>query len=204
MIHNMRMSDETTHVPAEVARNSNSATENNRKICVFWDYPHNQCYLNSPISSPIFMEHTQEPVTPTETPEKTTTPEAPTGHTSGISDIQAEERQPVVNLHELIIFLRDLCIILAVVLIVRTFFVAPFEISGSSMETSYHDKDFILVDKFSYADFGIWHVGDPHRGDVVVLKPHAMNGKEFYIKRVVGLPGDTLRFENGEVYVKPA
>ena len=47
-------------------------------------------------------------------------------------------------------FFRDLVIILLIVIIIRTFLVTPFRINGSSMESSYHDKEYILVDKFSY------------------------------------------------------
>ena len=57
------------------------------------------------------------------------------------------------TLKEFISFLRDLVVILLVVLFVRSFFVTPFRINGSSMETSYHDKEYIIVDKFSYLNF---------------------------------------------------
>lgn len=86
---------------------------------------------------------------------------------------------------ETIEFFRDLIIIFVVVIFIRSFIAAPFQISGSSMEESYHDGEFILVNKFSYADFGIAKVGNPERGDVVILRPHASNGKEFYIKRTI-------------------
>ncbi len=72
------------------------------------------------------------------------------------------------------------------------------------MEESYHDGEFILVNKFSYADFWLAKVGNPVRGDVVILRPHAANGKEYYIKRVVGTPGDTVKFEGGNVFLKIA
>ena len=92
------------------------------------------------------------------------------------------------------------------------------------MEGSYHDKEFILVDKFSYLDFSqdtpdstegilgsiasIWkkipiHIGDPIRGDVVVIKPHVDKSREHYIKRVIALPWDGIKFESGSVFVKP-
>lgn len=45
-------------------------------------------------------------------------------------------------------------------------------------------------------------MGDPIRGDVVILRPHASNGKEYYIKRVVGIHGDTIRFSSGNVLLK--
>lgn len=49
-------------------------------------------------------------------------------------------------------FFRDLVIILLIVVIIRTILVTPFRINGSSMESSHHDKEYILVDKFSYLD----------------------------------------------------
>ena len=108
---------------------------------------------------------------------------------------------------EFITFLRDFVIILIIVFFVRTFIITPFQINGQSMESSYHDKEFIIVDKFSYLDFAedkpettdeniwgsvvsIWqniplHIGDPRRGDVVVIKPHVDKTREHYIKRVI-------------------
>ena len=59
-----------------------------------------------------------------------------------------------VKLQEFIDFFRDIIIILVLVfLVIRPYVGAPFQISGSSMEKSYHDGEFILVNKFSYADF---------------------------------------------------
>ncbi len=127
---------------------------------------------------------------------------------------------------EFIKFLRDFVIILLIVFFIRTFIITPFQINGASMEASYHDKEFILVDKFSYLDFtqdmwdatdnailsfltSLWqkipiHIGDPVRGDVVVIKPHVDKNREHYIKRVIGLPGDIIRFESGSVLIQVA
>lgn len=111
---------------------------------------------------------------------------------------------------EFIRFLRDFILILLIVFFIRTFIITPFQINGQSMEASYHDKEFILVDKLSYLDFpedtndsidggigatlmSLWqkiplHIGDPVRGDVVVIKPHVDKNREYYIKRVIALP----------------
>lgn len=94
------------------------------------------------------------------------------------------------------------------------------------METSYHDKEYILVDKVSYLDLpvtysgvsteeNLWnrvssnilknipvHIGDPKRGDVVVITPHVDISREYYIKRVIGLPNDIIRFDDGNVFIK--
>lgn len=120
------------------------------------------------------------------------------------TELQNGNKKPIFNIMEVVLFFRDLTIIIIIVLIIRSYFMAPFQINGSSMENSYHNGEYILVDKFSYANFGLFTVGNPNRGDVVILMPHAENNKTYYIKRVIGLPGDTLRFDNGDVYVKPA
>ena len=54
---------------------------------------------------------------------------------------------------ESIIFFRDFVVILLIVFFIRSFLITPFRINGQSMESSYHNKEFILVDKFSYLDF---------------------------------------------------
>jgi signal peptidase I len=94
------------------------------------------------------------------------------------------------------------------------------------MEMSYHDKEYIIVDKLSYLNLPVtfsetasnsnsWenlsstllknipiHIGDPIRGDVVVITPHVDRQKEYYIKRVIGVPGDTILFQDGNVLIK--
>ncbi len=134
---------------------------------------------------------------------KTTLP--PPNPTEEILAMPAQTATTETNPHKMdewIAFLRDIVIILVLVIFVRTYIAAPFRISGSSMEDNYHNGEFIIVDKFTYADFGAFKVGDPKRGDVVVIKPHADNGKDFYIKRVIGIPGDDIKIDNGFVYLK--
>jgi signal peptidase I len=70
------------------------------------------------------------------------------------------------------------------------------------METAYHDGELIIVDKWSYADFAFFRVGDPNRGDVVILRPHVDNSREYFIKRVIGLPGDHLKIAGGAVSIR--
>ncbi|EKD65928.1 MAG: hypothetical protein ACD_49C00074G0005 [uncultured bacterium (gcode 4)] len=111
---------------------------------------------------------------------------------SEITELKEDEK---TWMQEFISFIRDLIIIFVVVMTIRTYLAAPFQISGKSMETSYHDKEFIIVDKFSLV---VW---TPSRWDVVIFRPHASNGKEFYIKRVIALPGEQIKFQDWEVYI---
>jgi signal peptidase I len=71
------------------------------------------------------------------------------------AEVEAEEIESVEannTLNEFISFLRDIVIILLIVLFIRWVIITPFRINGSSMENSYHDKEYILVDKLSYLD----------------------------------------------------
>lgn len=106
-------------------------------------------------------------------------------------------------LSETIDFLKDLGIIVLIVLFIRTFFVMPFQINGQSMYDSYYNGQFIIVDRFSYRDFPIFGQHRiPQRGDVVVFKPLVSEEKEYFIKRIIGLPGETLKIEWGKVFLK--
>ena len=81
-------------------------------------------------------------------------------------------------------------------LILRTYAVASFIIPSGSMRDTLIERDLLIADKLSYKVLG----RDPQRGDVMIFKPPNENKKD-YIKRVIGLPGDTIEVRNGVVYV---
>jgi len=95
--------------------------------------------------------------------------------------------------------------VLFVVLIIRSFLVEPFQIPSESMVPTLEVGDFILVNKFTYGlrlpviRNKVVPVGDPERGDVMVFFPP--HEKLYFIKRVIGLPGDTIRYANNELYI---
>lgn len=100
-------------------------------------------------------------------------------------------------LTEIVDFLKDLMVIIIIVVIIRTFVAMPFQISGQSMYSSYYDREFIIVDRFSYL---FWN---PNRGDVIVFKPNIDDDKKYFLKRIIGVPWDTLKIEDWYIYIKP-
>lgn len=91
---------------------------------------------------------------------------------------------------------RFLFIALAIVLPVRVFIAQPFIVSGASMDPTFASGQYLIVDELSY------HLGDPSRGDVVIFK-YPKNPKQYFIKRVIGLPGETVVVNGkGQVFIK--
>lgn len=89
------------------------------------------------------------------------------------------------------------CIVIAVVaaLLITRFVGERTSVEGSSMETTLSDRDQLIVNKISY------RFRDPKRYEIVVF-PHYVNGeKKHYIKRVIGLPGETVQVKEGYVYI---
>ena len=95
--------------------------------------------------------------------------------------------------------------VLLIVLILRSFLVEPFQIPTGSMIPTLEVGDFILVNKYAYGvrlpviGTKIVNVADPERGDVMVFIPPHVDS--YYIKRVIGMPGDTIRYEDKRLFV---
>jgi signal peptidase I len=93
-------------------------------------------------------------------------------------------------------FLREFLITVALAVIIfvvaqRT--VQTYEVFMTSMEPNFHEGQRVVVNK------AVYFFGDPERGDVIIFK--APTGEEDFIKRVIGLPGDTVEVKNQAVYV---
>jgi signal peptidase I len=103
-------------------------------------------------------------------------------------------------------YARSFFPILLLVLVVRSFLFEPFRIPSSSMMPTLLIGDFIFVNKYVYGlrlpviNTKIFDVGEPRRGDVIVFRLPA-DPSTNYIKRLIGMPGDTIRYINKKLYV---
>jgi signal peptidase I len=78
--------------------------------------------------------------------------------------------------------------------IVQTYVIRPFIVSGSSMEPNIENREYLIVDEISY------RFNPPQRGDVIVLKAPP-EPKKYYIKRIIGLPGETVQIHGTTISI---
>ncbi len=116
-----------------------------------------------------------------------------TGSPQSVPESPSVWRSTTVFLLEII---KVVAIALAIILPVRTFLIQPFYVKGQSMEPNFYNYEYLIVDELSY------RLREPARGEVVVLRdPRVNHQKQFFIKRVIGLPGEQVAIENGQVKI---
>ena len=100
-----------------------------------------------------------------------------------------------MKIKEIISWIVYFACLLAAVFLSNTFVIQRTMVSGESMYPYLHDKDQLMMDKLSYR----FH--DPERFDIVVF-PVVRDGKEeYYIKRIIGMPGETVQIKEGYIYI---
>lgn len=104
-----------------------------------------------------------------------------------------EERESSI-LRELGGWILYILIIIGLTYLIITFVGQRTRVSGSSMETTLHNGDNLIVDKLSY------RFRDPKRYDIIVF-PYKYEENTYYIKRIIGMPGETLQIKDGYVYI---
>ena len=95
---------------------------------------------------------------------------------------------------EMLGWLVYILIIIGLTYLIITFVGQRTRVSGSSMETTLSDGDNLIVDKISY------RFRDPKRYDIIVF-PYAYEKNTYFIKRIIGLPGETVQVKDGYVYI---
>lgn len=100
-------------------------------------------------------------------------------------------------LRELVGWIVYLLIIIGITYLIITYVGQRTKVSGQSMETTLHDGDNLIVDKISY------RFREPERFEIIVF-PYQHKENTYYIKRIIGLPGETVQVKDGYVYIDGA
>lgn len=94
-------------------------------------------------------------------------------------------------------FIKDILITLVVVFIIISFVAQPTTVDGESMSPTLHNGNQLIIEKMSY------HFVGYERYDIIVF-PYLKEADKYYIKRIIGLPGETINIVNGYVYIDGA
>lgn len=90
--------------------------------------------------------------------------------------------------------IKIVVISLVIIIPVRYFLIQPFYVKGASMEPNFYDHEYLIIDEISY------RFNEPQRGDIVVFR-YPRNPQEFFIKRLIGLPGESVMIKDGSVII---
>jgi len=90
--------------------------------------------------------------------------------------------------------LKIVIISLIIILPVRYYLIQPFYVKGQSMEPNFHDNEYLIINEIGY------RFNEPERGDIIVFK-YPKNPSEYYIKRIIGLPGETIKIQDNQVII---
>ncbi len=110
-------------------------------------------------------------------------------------DKQVVEKNISSKRKDFLDFVKYIVIAILIVIPVRMFIAQPFIVSGESMYSTFLDGDYLIIDEISY------HLGSPHRGDVIVFK-YPLDPKRFFIKRIIGLPNEEIVVKEGIIKIK--
>ncbi len=101
---------------------------------------------------------------------------------------------PVKEEHPLTEIVRFSIIAILIVIPIRMFVAQPFIVSGASMDNTFHSGEYLIVDQVTY------HFDSPDRGEVVIFR-YPKDPSKFFIKRVIGIPGDTITIADNKVTI---
>jgi signal peptidase I len=110
------------------------------------------------------------------------------------SDDEDQKAKPEHKENSLVEIIRFSILALLIVIPVRMFIAQPFIVSGASMKETFHNGEYLIVDQISY------HLNSPERGDVVIFR-YPKDPSKFFIKRIIGVPGDTITIEGNTVNI---
>src|SRR4030042_1250407 len=101
----------------------------------------------------------------------------------------------IKNFLSFIFELIKIVVISRVIIIpIRYFLIQPFYVKGASMEPNFYDHEYLIIDEITY------RFNEPKRGDIVVFR-YPRDPQEYFIKRVIGLPGEEVQIKDGGVII---
>lgn len=109
-----------------------------------------------------------------------------------LPQMQKKEAPPKKEENFFIEILRFTLIALVIVIPIRIFIAQPFIVQGASMEPTFHTGEYLIVDQLSY------RFEKPEHGDVIIFK-YPKDPSKFFIKRIIGIPGDTVEIDGNVV-----
>lgn len=116
---------------------------------------------------------------------------------SGPQQEPTEDRKPTLLSRALDFageLLHVVIISLAIIVPVRYFLIQPFYVKGASMEPNFYDHEYLIIDELGY------RLHEPERGEIVVFR-YPNDPRQFFIKRIIGLPGERVKVTGGQVWV---
>lgn len=111
-----------------------------------------------------------------------------------MAEYNESKRESLLFLWEII---KVVVISLAIIVPIRFFVVQPFFVRGASMEPNFQNGDYLIIDEITY------RFNEPKRGEVIVFR-FPQDPKQFFIKRIIGLPGETIELNKKNVIIRNA
>ena len=108
---------------------------------------------------------------------------------------QKEKKSIQEQIKGILLWIFEILAVILAAFVLVLFFGQIRTNTGQSMEVTLSDGDHVLIDTFSY------RIGSPKRNDIIAFKPNGSDTSHIYIKRVIGLPGETVQIKDGMIYI---
>ena len=116
-------------------------------------------------------------------------------HRSGLNFRKQRKKFNVPLFKEILSWIIEIAVVVAIAYVIVSFWGFRTSVVGPAMESTLSNDNLILVNRFHYI------LSDPKAGDIIVFRPNGNEKSHYYVRRVIGVPGDTVLIQNGAVYI---